>query len=356
MKILLDIHHGIGDMAMFLCVLRTLIERMPCNEIHMLVKSPVEQQLAELVGGVKKFYYFHPLDHTVWSDISLIRKLRKEKYDVGIVHMGVNANLGALLMKVIGCKISIGEKKEHVHFNYDIPINIPNDVFRSERNTYLLEGLGLEKADGFNVLEGIALNTGIGKEIRERKERYNAVACLCTGTGSTLVNNQMINAKAWGDNKWLELIEQLTNKNIGIILLGGQKEKENRSPEFEMLSDEHIIDLTGKVDLVGSIEAIQNSDILIAADTGLSFCSALMNKPTLSLLGPSSPQLSLPCGKKVEYFYLTLDCSPCYGTERMAQCKDRKCMNNITVDMVCKKVLEMIQTEKITDREPFGKD
>ena len=91
MRILLDDHHGIGDVAMFLSVLVAIKKEYPDAEIHMLIKSPVEQNLVETVGGVSKFFYYDPLNHDLKGIAKLALSLRKNHYDLAICHIGTNA-------------------------------------------------------------------------------------------------------------------------------------------------------------------------------------------------------------------------------------------------------------------------
>lgn len=337
MKIILDNHHGIGDVAMFLSVLYNIKKAYPEAEVHFLVKSKVEEELVRVIGGVTKFFYYNPLKHNIFTDIMLIYHLRKEKYDYGIAHVGVNTSAGVKLFNLIGCRYSIGEYNAKSKYQYDYAVKIPNDVIRSRKNARLLKCLNIDDIEELNIFNNFKPNTIISKTIRKMFIGERVIA-ICIGTGNTVINGKTIDGKNWGDEKWIALIKTLINRRYRIVLLGGNKELKERSIEYNLLDKNKVIDLVGKVSLTESLEAILSCDLLVACDTGLAFCAALLGKKTLSILGPSDPYIALPFGPFVDCVYLKTECSPCYGTECMVKCKDRRCLNDITLEMVYRKI------------------
>lgn len=271
MKILLDNHHGIGDIAMFLSVLQAIKKHMPGNEIHMLIKSPVEQNLVETVGGVSKFYYYDPLNHSAKSVTKLILDLRKNKYDLGICHIGTSPIFGAGLMRAIGCKKSIGTTTGKNFINYTVPIDTSIELQRARKNALLLQGLGITDIKETGLLKDLPYKGEITNRIKGAF-RDNPIIGICIGTGNTVIGGVSVNGKKWPDQYWISLIERFIYDGYKIVVFGGNKEKEERIREFDDLPNESVIDLVGKVKLSESLEAISNCDLLIAGDTGLGFC------------------------------------------------------------------------------------
>ena len=348
MKIILDDHHGIGDVAMFLSVLDSIKKEYPESEIHMLIKSPVERELVEAVGGVSKFYYYDPLNHNWRSIAKLIIDLRSNHYDLGICHIGTNAKFGSLLMLAIGCKCSVGATSGKRFPNYSLPVDTSIEPRRARKNALLPAKIGIKEIREISLLKGLKHPGNVTKEIRS-KFADDPLIGVCIGTGNTVIGGVSVNGKKWPDDSWLELIHKFNSRGYKVLVFGGNKEKKERDTRFDDLPADCVMDFTGKLRLSETLEAIENCDLIIAADTGLGFCAALMDLPTLSLLGPSGPDLAAPYGKNAEYIFLGLDCSPCYGTERMRDCDNRKCMNQIAVDMVFEKGLQMISKYKKVD-------
>lgn len=342
MKILLDDHHGIGDVAMFISVIDTVKRKYPDASIDMLIKSPVEQNLVEAVGGVTNFYYYDPLNHNAKSIAKLILQLRRNHYDLGICHNVTNARFGAMLMKAIGCKKSVGSTSGRRFPNYTIPVDTSLQPRRARKNALLAEAISGGPVQEESLLADLHFEGRVTESIEKTLGSSKRIG-LSIGTGNTVIGGVSVNGKKWPDGHWLDLIDRFLQCGYKVVLFGGNKEKQERDEAFERLPTDSVMDLVGKLKLSESLEAIKACDLLIAGDTGLGFCSALMDIPTLSLLGPSGPDLAAPYGKYAEYIFLGLDCSPCYGTERMRDCPDRKCMNMITSEKVFEKSIEMIK-------------
>ena len=349
MRFLLDNHHGIGDVAMFLCVLVAIKNKFPNAKIDFIIKSDVEKQLVQAIGGVDNYYYYYPLKKSYFQLIKLVLKLRRNKYDYSISHIGVSENKGALLMKAAGVNNSIGAYQKNAKFRYNTEIVIPEEIIRARKNAFLLKAFELNNIEEKGLLSNFKYKTELSSEIGKFAKLKKGIICICIGTGSTMIQNQFIDGKNWGENKWIKLITELTNLNYGIVLLGGKKELDEMSPVFHSLIDinDSIYNLVGKIDLLGSLEVINSANLLIACDTGLAFCAALMNKSVISLLGPSDPQLAQPYGENVHVIYLDYECSPCYGTEKMLNCNERKCMKDISVESVVSAVNMMIGNKNI---------
>lgn len=342
MKILLDNHHGIGDVAMFISVIDAVKRKYPDAIVHMLIKSPVEQNLVETVGGVSQFYYYDPLNHSTVSIAKLILTLRKNHYDLGVCHIGTNAKFGSLLMKAIGCKMSIGSTSGKKFPNYTVPVDTSAQPRRARKNTLIAKAVGVDAVREESLLADLQFEGKVAAQIKTKFGDGKKIG-ICIGTGNTVVGGVSVNGKKWPDDYWLQLIDKFVHEGYKILIFGGNKEKQERDNAFDQLPTDSVLDFVGSLKLSESLEAIKACDLLIAGDTGLGFCSALMDIPTLSLLGPSGPDLAAPYGKKTEYIFLGLDCSPCYGSERMRDCTHRKCMHLITPDTVFNKGIEMIQ-------------
>ena len=232
MKILLDDHHGIGDVAMFLTVLDSLKRNMPDSEIHMLIKSPVEQNLVELFGGVSKFYYYDPLKHSVRSIFKLILDLRKNHYDLSISHIGTSPRSGPMLMKAIGCKKTVGQSDGKHFIDYTIPVDTTSEKQRARKNALLLPKIGINNYREESLLTELSYSGIVKKRISDAFSNSKVIA-ICIGTGKTVIEGTSVNGKKWPDQYWLELIQMFINKGYKILILGGNKEKKERDKRFD---------------------------------------------------------------------------------------------------------------------------
>ena len=95
------------------------------------------------------------------------------------------------------------------------------------------------------------------------------------------------------------------------------------------------------------MNVLENSEIIIGADTGLMHCAGALDKPSLTLFGCTDYREYLPFGNKSYYLSSGRKCSPCFGTEISYTCENKECMEEITVQMVLDKAIEILKKEQI---------
>lgn len=152
-----------------------------------------------------------------------------------------------------------------------------------------------------------------------------------------------LNYRAWVNSSWIKLIERLS-KEIPVVIIGDRGE----DYFFDKLKPypKNVIDLVGKTPLQDLIAVIENASGVVATDTGTAHIASAVNTEVFALIGPTPADQTGPFQtpfNKVHIISLHLDCSPCYRTERMKECKDNICMKGITVEMV----YNTIQSSKI---------
>jgi ADP-heptose:LPS heptosyltransferase len=88
------------------------------------------------------------------------------------------------------------------------------------------------------------------------------------------------------------------------------------------------------VDLIGVINGATG---LIATDTGTAHIASAVNTEVFALIGPTPANVTGPYQSpfnKVHIISSNKDCSPCYKTDVMKECRDNICMKDISVDML----------------------
>lgn len=144
----------------------------------------------------------------------------------------------------------------------------------------------------------------------------------------------IINYRAWENNKWAELIDKLS-KNIEVVIVGNKGEDEffNKLKPYPS----NVIDLVGKTSLVDLIGVIDGACGLVSTDTGTAHMASAVNTEVFALIGPTPADVTGPYKSptnKVHIISANLECSPCYKTEVMKNCKDNICMKQISVQKV----------------------
>ena len=115
--------------------------------------------------------------------------------------------------------------------------------------------------------------------------------------------------KYWPENYWRHLAQIGTEAGYKVLLPWGTPEEKLRA-EFIAQNNERV-EVLGKQTLSGLANYIQQSDGVIAVDTGLGHLAAALAKPTVSLYGPTNPGLSGTFGNNQLHLNSSLNCAPC---------------------------------------------
>jgi len=143
-----------------------------------------------------------------------------------------------------------------------------------------------------------------------------------------------INYRAWQNSSWIELINLLSQKNQ--VVLVGAKGEEDFFENFKPYPN-NTIDLVGKNNVTELCTVIKYAKATVCTDSAVGHISAATDTPVFVLMGPNdtttdSPYKSLT--NEINIISLNLECSPCYKTKTMKNCKDNICMKNITAKYV----------------------
>ena len=162
-------------------------------------------------------------------------------------------------------------------------------------------------------------------------------ACLNTDHNRKRV--ALFPGSVWETKKWplhyyASLAEQLLVQS-DVYVMGGPEEAalayelQKKVPQVSVLA--------GKLKLTESIQILTQFDVIICNDSSPSHMASLLNKPVVSIFGPTTLNLGFrPWGNQVKVIENNqLDCRPC-GLHGHKQCPlgHHKCMNDIPVSAV----------------------
>lgn len=144
--------------------------------------------------------------------------------------------------------------------------------------------------------------------------------------------------KHWFDSHWQALAEQLQQRNMRIVMLGGPGDSEH-AEILEAKFD--VINLVGKTSLLGAAAVIDEAQLLVGVDTGLTHMGIARNTPTIAIFGSTRPYLE-PLNSSGRVIYESLPCSPC---RRHPTCNGEfTCLKNISAEKVIHVLDEMGNT------------
>ena len=147
---------------------------------------------------------------------------------------------------------------------------------------------------------------------------------------------ELLPIRSWPIDNYINLIRKLLDdKNIFIILTGGNDSKKWQNKILNEISSNRIITLVGKTTFSELIDLYNISDVLITNDSGPVHFASLTPIKIFVFFGPGG-LIYKPLSKTAKVFYSGLSCSPCLTDLNHGEtsCKDNKCLRTISPEEV----------------------
>ena len=145
--------------------------------------------------------------------------------------------------------------------------------------------------------------------------------------------------KQWDCENFLLLAKALTAKDgilpdARIAVIAAAQERSQVEALFHAFSKERIIDLVGQADLTGIIACLKRCHFFVGNDSGLTHMAAAVGLPTLSLFGPSHPELYAPWGEHTGWVKTPETYEELVGASDYDHRKTGSLMGSLSVDIV----------------------
>jgi ADP-heptose:LPS heptosyltransferase len=136
--------------------------------------------------------------------------------------------------------------------------------------------------------------------------------------------------KRWPLPLWKKLIELMPENHF--VVLGGKED--HFCEELKAVAPNRVENLAGKLSLVESCSLLEDSALVISADTGLLHVADVLGVKALSLMGPTA--FGFTTGKQILTLEVNLPCRPCTkdGRGSCSQEVYQRCMVEITPERV----------------------
>ena len=151
--------------------------------------------------------------------------------------------------------------------------------------------------------------------------------------------------KKWGDEKFFELAKALTERGIGVIVIGGEEARMLAMRIREACPEKMVLDLAGRASFLVSMSAIQSASLLVANDSAPTHAAVAVGTQVLTIFGPTVPGFGFapPTGSGEVIELPTLWCRPCtpHGSHT-CPIYTHECMEGISVSAVVEKTMKML--------------
>ena len=99
------------------------------------------------------------------------------------------------------------------------------------------------------------------------------------------------------------------------------------------------VDLSGKTTLRQLVAVIERASLVVAPDTGPMHVAAALNRPLVTMFGPTDPARTGPYGRPDSVVRLDIPCSPCLSR----RCVHQTCLRSLQIEPVLAKAAEQLR-------------
>ena len=146
--------------------------------------------------------------------------------------------------------------------------------------------------------------------------------------------------KHWRLEGFTDVARYLLGKGFAVGLAGSKAEQ----PRCQAIAQAcpGARDLAGRTTPAHLAGLIQRATICITNDSGPMHLAAALNRPAVSIFGPTNPVCIGPYGRPESVVRLDLPCSPC-NFRRLSQCPhDHACMEGVSAAMVIERAEKIL--------------
>jgi heptosyltransferase I len=351
-KILLIKLSAVGDVVHTIPVLNKLRRRYPTAHLDWLVTPPI----AELLRHHSAITNVVEFEREAWSKpwrlapfaayTRLAAKLRAAAYDL-VIDMHGQFRTAALTLAT-GAPARIGfdrprarvwdasprrfplEARKHAWqgaregswLAYTHHIAVPTlDLHAVDRYLNVGSILGLDKdpVDFSFPIPKTAVSR-VDSLLRQHGIDHDRLVIMAPGT--------VWETKRWGTDKFAKVAQNFISKGFAVVLIGSQRERVVCEEVADLAAG--AIDLAGMTTLSELAALIRRSALNITNDSGPMHLAVALNRPVISIFGPTDPIWIGPYGRANAVLRADLACSPCY-LRKLKHCRhDHACMASVS--------------------------
>jgi heptosyltransferase I len=150
--------------------------------------------------------------------------------------------------------------------------------------------------------------------------------------------------KHWDSGEFAKVAGHFLAKGFAVILIGSKRERVV-CEEVAALAP-GAIDLAGMTVLTELAELIRRSAISITNDSGPMHLAVALDRPVVSIFGPTDPVWIGPYRRPNAALHADLECSPCY-LRKLKHCQhDHACMRSVSAPAVVERAEQILSASR----------
>ncbi|MBL8152136.1 MAG: lipopolysaccharide heptosyltransferase II [Blastocatellia bacterium] len=338
-KILVRGTNWVGDSIVTIPALRELKRIFPEAKLSLLVK-PWVSGIFEDADFIDELIIY---ERDRKGLVATIRELYQKQFSLAVLFQ--NAFEAAFLAFGARAKLRMGFPTQHRSILLTHSLKLTQEILKLHQIYYYLHIVsqveeklfGQSRVDFDNLSYKLPVSFKRQEAIRERLLSFGidpAKRAVAINPGAT--NSR---AKRWPAERFGALADKLIDVGFEVVFIGAGNELDITQAAVATMRQKAKI-LTGKTSLSESIAFLSICDLLISNDTGPAYIASAIDRPTLTIFGPTNEQMIRPFGKNAQMIRHKVDCAPCM----LRECPiDHRCMTGISVDMVMSYALSMLK-------------
>jgi len=330
-KILCIKPRGIGDILLSTIVLENLKAAFPHSEIHYLTEV-FARRAVENNSFVSKILTFNKNDFV----LSVIKKVRKEKYDL-IIDFWSNPKTAQITF-FSGAKYRVGYEKHGRKYAYNfLGKNGTMGEHAAEDNLVLL------KAFDIPIISKNIIYQTTEEEKQFAEKFFSESSILNDALLIGIIPSGGWESKRCDPVKWIEICDAIQKKyKAQFLILWGPGDENDSKKISEGLS---LTPLMAPKSTFGELSALmEKCDLIVANDSGPMHAAAALGKPTLGIFGPTNPKAHRPYSENSSYvIHSDLHCIVC---TKLVCPYNHECMLELPIEKVMTEVDKLMKFMK----------
>jgi len=162
--------------------------------------------------------------------------------------------------------------------------------------------------------------------------------------------SDLIPLRKWDDGRYAELARRLLHDDpeVFVAFTGSPSEAAPIDALVRTVNHPRCFSLAGRTTMRQLLVLYTLADVLVSNDSGPGHFAALTDIDIITLVGPETPKVWGVLGPHAHRVSIDLPCSPCVSiyNNRLSSCPNNLCMQGITVEMVLRKVRDVLRERR----------
>ncbi|MDD5506084.1 MAG: glycosyltransferase family 9 protein, partial [Candidatus Omnitrophica bacterium] len=262
-----------GEFLLNIPALRALKETFPQARLT-LITSPAVKELAELIPFADEVIVFDEGEDSFFGVLRAVAILRKSGFDLAVILNPAKFFHIATFLAGIPVRAGYGRKWGFLLTHKIKDTKYAGDMHEIDYNLELVRQVGAKTEDKRLSLDiGSDIINTVLKPLLPDKDRFIVVHPWTSDP-----------VKQWPLTHFKELTLRLLKEfGYGVVVIGGKAEKDKSRELFGNISDNRLIELTGKTSLKDLAYILKSSMLLISGDSGPVHLASCADVPVIAL-------------------------------------------------------------------------